>query len=127
MIDAATYMQWSVNCDMTEQTCWTFISKVLWENYKLELPQLVGGLKNVEHEAEVIKQQQLDGDWEETDSPACGDVVLFLIGGKRPHVGICTGPKGFIHFSQTDRTVKADLHSGLRWRNRVVGFYRNTR
>jgi len=126
MIDVATYMHWSVNCDMTGETCWTFISKVLKENYGLELPQLVGGLENAEPEAEVIKQQQLEGDWEETDSPLCGDVVLFLIGGKRPHVGICIGPTGFVHFSQTDKTVKVDTHSSLRWRNRVVGFYRNT-
>lgn len=123
-IDVVTYLKWSAENDMADETCWTFLSKVLLENYGIEIPRFVGALADAEQEAEAIKRQELEGDWKEIESPKAGDVVLFTIGGKRPHVGICTGPILFIHFSRADRTVKVDEHSALRWRNRVVGFYR---
>jgi len=125
MIDAQTYMEWSANNDMTNETCWTFVSKVLAEVFLIELPELRCQASIREHEKEVIKQQQLNGDWKQVASPEEGDVVLLLLGGSRPHVGIMIGRTLFLHFSESDKTVKLGQSNDIHWRNRVEGFYRH--
>lgn len=126
-VSVAEYMEWSVSNPMADHTCWTFLSKVLKENYGVNIPALAGQENIAAQEKEVIKQQQLSSDWREVAVPAAGDVILFLLGGKRPHVGIMVSDAAFLHFSEIDRTVKLDLHDSLRWRNRVEGFYRHIR
>ncbi len=125
MIDAQFYMEWSANNDMAKETCWTFIGKVLLEVFDVRLPALRKQESILSHEKEVIKQQQLNGDWSRVSNPKSGDVILLLIGGTRPHVGVMIGNNMFLHFSESDKMVKLGLSKSLQWRNRVEGFYRH--
>lgn len=125
MISVETYMEWSANNDMADETCWTFISKVLFEVFEISLPTLRHQESILAHEKEVIKQQQLNGNWQQVSRPQLGDVVLMLLGGQRPHVGIMLDDNSFLHFSESDKMVKRDFRKALRWRNRVDGFYRH--
>lgn len=125
MINAQTYMEWSVENDMSLETCWTFVSKVLKETFAIQLPELQEQESIFLQQKETIKQQQLSGDWIQVEKPQAGDIVLLMLRLKRPHVGIMVDNKSFLHFSESDKTVKRDQYCGLLWRNRVEGFYRH--
>lgn len=125
MINAQFYMEWSARNDMSKETCWTFIDKVLREDLAIELPTLRNQKSILSQEKEFIKQQQLNGDWSEISHPKSGDVVLLLIGGNRPHVGVMIDNNKFLHFSESDKTVRLGLRNSIQWRNRVEGFYRH--
>lgn len=125
MIDVEAYMYWSANNDMSDETCWTFISKVSLEVFGIRLPTLKNQKSIFALEKEVLKQQELTGNWEEVTDPRCGDVILLLLGGRRPHVGIMVDANSFLHFSESDKMVKRDSPQALNWRNRIDGFYRH--
>jgi len=126
VIDTQYYMEWSASNNMAEETCWTFVSKVLFEVFQITLPKLKAQEDIFLHQKEVIKQQQLNGSWNATVDPKSGDVVLLMLRGIRPHVGIMNSANTFLHFSETDRMVKMGSCQSFQWRNRIEGFYRHS-
>ena len=118
-------MEWSVKNDMSKETCWTFVSKVLQEVFSITLPTLQNQKSIRLQEKEALKQQQLSGDWIQVNEPQTGDLILMMLRLKRPHIGIMVDGVSFLHFSESDKTVKREQCFGLIWRNRVEGFYRH--
>ncbi len=56
------------------------------------------------------------------DTPEPGDVILMKAPGW--HAGVVTGSSLMIHAANETGEVVAERYDGLRWRNRVKGFYR---
>ncbi len=125
MIDAQYYMEWAANTDTSSQNCWTFVSKVVRENFGIELPRLNKRKSVEEQHLEAIHQHKLSGDWREVSEPRAGDLILIMLRRTRPHIGVMLDRNTFLHFSEVGRTVKRDRHQALTWRNRVEGFYRH--
>lgn len=125
MIDGAEYMQWSANNNMEGVTCYTFIGKVLLEAFGIRTPALKHPRSIRAQEKEASLQRDFNGDWREVADPKCGDVILLVLGGTRPHIGIMVDANSFLHFSESDKMVKRDSREALQWRNRVEGFYRH--
>lgn len=54
---------------------------------------------------------------------AVGDIVLMRVGGHEQHVGLVVAPGVMLHTEEGCAAVTERMDS-LRWRHRIVGFYR---
>lgn len=104
--------------------CWGLVRLVLSERYGKHLPEyfhddineVPGMIRDFVPRTNVYK----------VESPALGDLALFLIGGKPMHIGIIVGEPGEPNLLHTliGHDSALDRWDSPRWIKRVEGFYR---
>ncbi len=62
-------------------------------------------------------------EWIEVSDPQYGDAVLLRLEGRACHVGVYIGNNQMIH-TQAGHDSVVDRLDGMRWKNRIKGFYR---
>jgi cell wall-associated NlpC family hydrolase len=64
-------------------------------------------------------------EWQVVAAPDFGDICVFRIGNKPWHTGICIGNGMMLHTDEGHGSV-IEPFNGVRWRNRIYGFYKWT-
>jgi cell wall-associated NlpC family hydrolase len=109
-----------------ELHCWSLVRRVLHEQFGIEAPSYADEYESPENWSKVAatttRARQC---WREVAAGAeqPGDVVLLRMQGQPIHVGIVIVPGDMLH------TLKGlgacvENYRALRWRERVLGFYR---
>ena len=106
--------------------CWGFVVHVLRQEQGIELPVYDHGMERDDPSGERTLRKALVEQhrplYPRIDAPVDGALVLFLVAGRRPHIGICTGDNGVLHMTRTAGAVIMPLDSPL-IRNGIDGYY----
>ena len=107
--------------------CWGLVKYVYERDHpqKLILPgydELYQNTNERENISNIIFSEKKKH-WREISEPQEFDVVLLRMRGVPMHVGIVTGNGLMLHCSRGVGTSH-EKYNGIRWRNKVLGFYR---
>lgn len=104
--------------------CWGLVRLVYKEQFNIDLPSFSEKYEddsNSDQFQELLATQR-EG-WVNVQDPKVGDVVLMRVLGLESHIGIYIGEGKFLHAKRDTNAVIESLDS-LRWKKRVIGFYR---
>jgi len=112
---------WS-GCD-----CWGLVRLVYLEHYGIEMPLYLDGYESTKDGESVSKvihyaEKQFDK-WEQVKTPVPGDFVVCRIQDRPWHVGLIVAPGIMLHSEIGIESTLAQIN-GLRWKNRIEGYYR---
>jgi cell wall-associated NlpC family hydrolase len=106
--------------------CWGLVALVYQEQKGITLPDYLDCYENTQQaqeiSAEIKTQSQIS--WIEVVSPQPFDVALVRMRGVPMHVGILTKAGWMLHASH-GVGVTHERIDGMRWKNRVLGFYKH--
>ena len=84
-----------------------------------------------EHYTDAFDKESTSGaiesfsqDWAKVDIPKYGDAIKLRLMGHPCHVGVYLGNNEFLH-TQTGHDSCIDRLDGVKWKNRIEGFYRH--
>lgn len=103
--------------------CWGIVRLILQEQFGVEVPSLADYEEDIKDFERAVDSGMAIVDAKEMPAPEIGDVVLLRILGKPCHVGIYAGEGLMIHTLMAHDSA-LDHVFGLRWKNRIEGFYR---
>lgn len=109
--------------------CWGLVRLFYFEQYKIEL--VSGGAdyaaedgSNVFAKLTSEAMAEATQEWERTDNPNAGDIVLLRILGYPSHIGIVVSPGKMLHARSGIDSAIESIESGA-WRHRIDGYYRH--
>ena len=107
--------------------CWGLLREFYRRVLEIDLPSYEASYKdayNMNQTVNAIRYEMRETEWVQVDSPAFGDGVLLRVAGHPCHVGVYIGEERMIH-TLTGHDSAIDVLDGVRWRNRIVGYYRH--
>lgn len=107
--------------------CWGLVRCMLERAHGLELPRYaLDGSPELAHAAAARIEAEARG-WQAVpdgrEQPS--DVVVLRADGLPLHLGLVLGGGLMLHADQTAGQVAVEGYRGLRWRSRLVGFWRH--
>lgn len=111
--------------NMEECDCYGLLWLIYKNEYDISLPIFDDEYDENSTREDVLKifVENIER-WKEIKDVKVGDAVYFRVGGLEKHVGVMVSSKMFIHnFKEGGSVAISDL-SNVRWKNRIVGFYR---
>ena len=117
MIDTNRYI--GMKFDHPKFNCWTLCAMILKDYFDIDtgIKAYVGELKKADSKFLLELDQ-----WDQIHSPDVGVLVVFNLGGKPLHCGICIDNNRFIH-AVSGGTVCIERLSKPLWNKRIKGFY----
>lgn len=105
--------------------CWGLVRLVLKEQFDIEAPSYAADYYSVLNEKHInhLIQTHL-GFWHPVYPSQPGDCILFRLNKSPSHIGIVVSECWMLHILSGDK-VSLDRFDSLRWKRRVVGFYRH--
>lgn len=103
--------------------CYGLLQQVYRQERGIELPDMTNLYETTQdkHLAKMIDSERRK--WNEVAIPQAFDVIILRMEGLPLHIGIYTANGFMLHCSKDINTTHEKL-STMRWRNRVMGFYR---
>lgn len=116
--------------DFSGCDCWGLVRLIMKEECGIELPSYLECYNSTE-EREILSKtiQQEREAWDcfnyapDNDVSQPFDVVILNLVGLPVHCGLVTSKGNMIHCAKDINTVREN-YTGLRWKNKVVGFSR---
>lgn len=117
--------------DATGLDCWGLVRLIYKERFEIDLPDLAdryAGTENKDGAALAAVVAEVKQDWREIGKgrERLGDVIVLRCAGEPMHVGLIVGDGMMLH-TQRRSGVSLEVWDGIKWRNRVVGFYRHAK
>lgn len=104
--------------------CWGLVRLVYLEKYGIELPAYTECYKNTKDKTiGGVIDENLALEWQEVSEPAQGDIIVLRILGQPFHVGLVIDGQRMLHCERGVGSV-IENYKGMKWRKRVIGFYR---
>jgi len=110
--------------DRTGVDCWGLVYLFYKEQFGITLPDYLNEYDHVrDRRLGHLITEQTDIGWHKLDQPAPGDCIVLRLRGLPFHVGIVVDQRRMIH-SQIGTEVAIEDYTSIRWKTRVLGFYR---
>jgi cell wall-associated NlpC family hydrolase len=105
--------------------CWGLVRLVLTEQFDIDVPSYAADYYSVLNESHISHLIRTHlGFWHPVHPSQPGDCILFRIHKHPSHIGITVTENWMLHILNDD-TVSLDRFDSLRWKRRIVGFYRH--
>lgn len=111
--------------DLLGADCWGLLRLFYIQEFGIVLPSYD------EHYTDAFDKESVTGaihslknDWIEVSEPKYGDAIKLRLAGHPCHVGVYLGNNEFLH-TQNGHDSCIDRLDGIKWKNRVDGFYRH--
>jgi len=110
--------------------CYGLVALVLKEQFGKEVPFYADDYVDALECAEIaaLIRSEIVSHWRQAGAgaavaPGAGDAIVLNIAGEPWHVGIVVAPGWFLHVRPGTASC-LERYESLRWRRRIVGFYR---
>ena len=105
--------------------CWGLVRLIYEHERGIILPSYSECYQSTNDREELsrIVDSERQQNWQETNQPQELDVIILNMRGVPMHVGLVTKPGFMIHSARGINTVH-ESYTGLRWRDKVIGFSR---
>lgn len=106
--------------------CWGLLRQFYREFMGIVLPSYTDEYEDAFDRTATVRamDQHAPSCWIKVEEPRFGDGIRLRIDGSACHVGIYLGHSEMLH-TQAGHDSVIDRIDGIRWKNRVVGFYRH--
>lgn len=107
--------------------CWGLVRLIYAERFSVALPSYVYAYPNTtspEILGELVGKESQKWKVVALGEERLGDVIVLRIHGHPMHVGIVIGDQQMLHI-QTGINASIENYQNMRWKNRIVGFYRH--
>lgn len=106
--------------------CWGLVRVVWQKEYNIDVPSYTTEYDDISRRdmIETAIWDGIDDEWEEVDDPVEGDGIVLQLMGKPVHIGVVLDDRKFLHIFKGINSVIAD-YTGMRWNQRIEGFYRH--
>lgn len=102
--------------------CFRLVEQVFYGVYGIDLSKQDEGLEQAQHKDRTARiQRRLSEMAVEVDQPKEGDVAI--IRGRPWHIAVVIAPSMMLH-AYNGGTSCVEDYAGVRWKNRIEGFYR---
>ena len=114
----------SLGRDRSGLDCWGMVYLVYREVFGREVPPYAEYADAYDtEEVGALIRGEIVTRWREVSPEKLGDVILLRVRGEPCHVGVVVAHGKFLHsFEGTQSCV--ERYDGLKWRRRIMGFYR---
>ena len=104
--------------------CWGLVYLFYLEQFCIELPDYLDDYSHIRDRrlGELINEQAAQR-WERVYTPEPGALIILNMRGLPFHTGIVVDNRRMIH-AQIGTQVAIEDYTGIRWKKRVLGFYR---
>lgn len=105
--------------------CWGLLRVFYREFMGLDLPSYTDAYADAFDR--IATSRAIDAhqnQWHCVTTPEFGDAVLCRLSGHACHVGVYIGNNQMLH-TQTGHDSALDRIDGIKWKNRIAGFYRH--
>jgi len=108
--------------------CWGLVRLILNEQFERHVPSYAHAYESSMDQNRLgvlVKRESLNWTRVNIQDARCGDVVVLRMRGEPMHVALVLGDQTMIHVERGINSVLAKYNS-LRWKKRVIGFFRYT-
>ncbi len=112
--------------DRSGLDCWGLVRLIMSEQFAIALPSYIKDYRrSTESEkiGDLVEKESMKWKLLLAGEEACGDVVVMRVRGRPMHVGMVLGDQQMIHIELGINSA-IERYTGVRWADRVVGFYR---
>lgn len=104
--------------------CWGLVYLVYREAFGVEVPRYgeYADAYDIEEVGALVRGEIVTR-WREAAPEQLGDVILLRVRGQPCHVGVVVARGKFLHAFEGTRSC-VERYDGLKWRRRIMGFYR---
>lgn len=106
--------------------CWGLVRLALMEQFDIYPPSYISSYSSTINQDQIgalVRRETLDWKHIKPNEEMCGDIVILRMRGAPMHVGLVLGDKSMLHIERGINSV-IERYNALRWKNRVVGFFR---
>ena len=105
--------------------CWGLVRLVLSEQFNVDAPSYAADYYSVNNEQHIFHLIRTHlGFWHPVYPSQAGDCILLRINKQPSHIGIVVANNWMLHIL-SNSTVSLERLDSLRWKRRIVGFYRH--
>lgn len=107
--------------------CWGLVRLVLQEQFDIQVPSYTHCYASSIDQAQLgplVRRESLNWKVIQAAEVRCGDVVILRMRGEPMHVGLVLGDQQMLHIERGINSV-IERYGSLRWKNRIVGFFRH--
>jgi cell wall-associated NlpC family hydrolase len=115
------YVGWVPTDGARIENCWTFLARVLHDEFQITVPVYT----DQDSYLKTLAEQTISGSWRLVESPQLGDIVLMTLRGATKHVAVFIGDNKILHYCNDRIGVTVERLSSWLWKGRVDGFYRH--
>ena len=107
--------------------CWGLARLILAEQFDVQVPSYTQCYQSSTDEKQLgplVRRESLNWKVVMAQEAATGDVIVLRMRGQPMHVGMVMGDRQMLHIERGINSV-LESYASLRWKNRVVGFFRH--